>query len=64
MTVNVSLPTPEQFMDGIARALKARDFPAAVALLRALAVVDPASAEVICEEIEALAGTQPKQGAR
>ena len=41
-------------MDGMARALKAQDFEAAVALLRALAVVDPVSAETICETIEAL----------
>ncbi len=53
--VNAALPTSEQLMEGIARALKARDFPAAVALLHVLAVVDPASAETICEAIEALA---------
>ncbi len=52
--VNAALPTAEQLMDGIARALKALDFEAAVALLRVLAVVDPASAETICQAIEAL----------
>ena len=54
--VNATLPTAEQLMDGIARALKAQDFEAVVALLHALAVVDPASAETICETIEALPG--------
>ncbi len=52
--VNAALPTPEQLMEGMARALKAQDFEAAVALLRILAVVDPRSAETICETIEAL----------
>lgn len=52
--INAALPTAEQLMDGIARALKAHDFEAAVALLHALAVVDPASAEIIYETIEAL----------
>lgn len=54
MSASVSLPTAEQLMDGMARALKSHDFEAAVGLLRTLAVVDPASAKAICETIEAL----------
>lgn len=52
--VNAALPTAEQLMEGMACALKAQDFEAAVALLRILEVVDPVSAETICETIEAL----------
>ncbi len=39
--------TPEEIMQGIAKAITAKDFPAVVALLKLLAVKDPCQAEVV-----------------
>lgn len=39
--------TADQICDGIASALKERDFPAVVSLLTMLAVRDPARAQVV-----------------
>lgn len=47
--------TSEQLLDGIAKALKARDFPAVAALLKMLAVKDPAAAETVYDVITAAA---------
>ena len=54
MTTATALPAPGELLVCLSRALQARDFGAAVALLRALQVADPVSAGVICEAIEAL----------
>ena len=43
----VSDYTPAQIEEGIANALKARDFPAVVSLLKMLACRDPYRAEVV-----------------
>ena len=39
--------TPEQVMEGIAKAVSAHDFEAVIALLKVLAVKDPRQAEVV-----------------
>ena len=46
--------TPEQITAGIAEAVKARDFPAVVSLLKMLAVRDPRQAEVVYESMLAV----------
>jgi len=46
--------TAEQITQGIAGAIKARDFPAVVALLKMLAVRDPRQAEVVYESMMAV----------
>lgn len=51
MSTAVSEPTPDQIMTAIASALEARDFPAVVALMKMLAVRDPASAQLIYDVI-------------
>ena len=45
--------TAEQITQGIAEAIKARDFPAVVSLLKMLAVRDPRQAEVVYESMMA-----------
>jgi len=46
--------TAEQITAGIAEAVKARDFPAVVSLLKMLAVRDPRQAEVVYESMLAV----------
>ena len=46
--------SPEQVMDGIAKAVKAHDFEAVNVLLRVLAVKDPHQAEVVYESMLAM----------
>ncbi len=59
--------TAEQVMEGIANAIKARDFEAAVTLLKVLAVKDPHQAEVVYGSMMAVldAGGEsaPREGA-
>ena len=47
----VSDYTPAQIEEGIAEALKARDFPAVVSLLKMLALRDPHRAKVVYESM-------------
>ena len=47
----VSDYTPAQIEEGIANALKARDFPAVVSLLKMLALRDPHRAKVVYESM-------------
>lgn len=44
--------TSDQLVDAVAAALRARDLPAVVALLRRLAAIDPARAERILDAIQ------------
>jgi len=46
--------TPEQVMEGIANAVKARDFEAVITLLKVLAIKDPRQAEVVYESMLAV----------
>jgi len=46
--------TAEQITAGIAEAVKARDFPAVVSLLKMLALKDPAQAEVVYQSMLAV----------
>ena len=46
--------TPAQIEEGIANALKARDFPAVVSLLKMLACRDPHRAKVVYESMTAV----------
>jgi len=46
--------TADQITAGIAEAVKARDFPAVVSLLKMLAVRDPRQAEVVYESMLAV----------
>ena len=50
----VSDYTPAQIEEGIANALKARDFPAVVSLLKMLACRDPYRAQVVYESMTAV----------
>lgn len=59
--MTTTLPSPEQLLVCLGQALKARNSGDAVALLRALAVVDPVSAETICAVIEALPARHGKE---
>jgi hypothetical protein len=43
--------TPAQIEEGIAEALKARDFPAVISLLKMLAFRDPHRAQVVYESM-------------
>ena len=43
--------TPAQIEEGIANALKARDFPAVVSLLKMLALRDPHRAQVVYDSM-------------
>ena len=47
----VSDYTPTQIEEGIAEAVKARDFPAVISLLKMLALRDPHRAEVVYESM-------------
>ena len=47
----VSDYTPAQIEEGIANALKARDFPAVVSLLKMLALRDPYRAQVVYDSM-------------
>ena len=51
--------SPEQVMDGIAKAVKAHDFEAVNALLRVLAVKDPHQAELVYGSMLAVLGVAP-----
>ena len=46
--------TAEQITAGIAEAVKVRDFPAVVSLLKMLAVRDPAKAQVVYDSMMAV----------
>jgi hypothetical protein len=46
--------TSEQVMEGIARAVRASDFEAALTMLEVLAGKDPGQAEIICGAIAAV----------
>jgi hypothetical protein len=46
------MPTAGELTEGIARALKARDMPAVVALLKWLAVIDPVQAQLVYDTIK------------
>ena len=50
----VSDYTPAQIEEGIAAALRARDFPAVVSLLKMLACRDPYRAQVVYESMTAV----------
>jgi hypothetical protein len=51
MMADVRQYTATQIEEGIAEALKARDFPAVVSLLKMLAVRDPHRAKVVYESM-------------
>lgn len=46
--------TAEQIMQGISAAIKAHDFPAVIALIKMLAIVDPQQAELVYESMLAV----------
>jgi hypothetical protein len=48
--------TTDQLMDGVASAIKARNFAAAKGILMILALQDPHEAERLCEVLQAAAG--------
>lgn len=43
--------TPDEICQGIASAVKARDFPAVISLLKLLALQDPVQASVVYESM-------------
>ncbi len=55
--------TAEEITKGIANAIEARDFPAAVSLLKMLAVRDPHRAEVVYESMMAVLDMLRRQDA-